>query len=734
MNLFSLKSDFLQYIEIEKGRSALTVRNYEHYLTRFLDFVKVESPTDITESMMREYRVYLNRHPARAMKKGQAQETLDKKTQNYHLSALRAFLKYMRRQGVQSYDPERIELAKTQQRELDLISEKELENLMSSPDITTIAGLRDKAILELFFSTGLRVSELCSLDRDTDLKTGEISVRGKGGKIRVVFVSGAAAISVKKYLEQRVDIDEAMFIDHSPRAHARMVKEESIRLTPRSVERIVTKYAVIAGIAKKCTPHVIRHCLVGTTRIFLPNSITRTRELFSKNEKTRVNSYDFKNKKFINVFTTRKEKHITSNLLEIHADGRKIECTPYHRFFKVGTDNFVEGVEAQNIKEGDYLFGIKPHQGNFSKKNIRPKNFWRLIGYIVGDGTVSLARRGVILTDKDKKHIEYYAKLVENILKYKPTQTISTYSKSFCLNIYNLPFVKEMLAMGVGVPSKERIIPGALFNASKEEIIDFITGFYDAEGNSGMFSASKHLLKDVQVLLLKLSIDSVLIERERTVILPSKNKKEIRHTIYILHVTQKESKVVFKKIIKTLKNNLIIEDTQRTDYKIPTQFLFKKNYSKFLECKGFSFYLEQKHNIKSLKRYQSICTTDVILEKIIDTMKVFNMEKSIVDEFFTALVMAKDIKFLKVASIKKIKAKSIEVYDFTIDKTSNFITDGFISHNSFATDLLYNGADLRTVQMMLGHASIATTQIYTNVTNKFLRDQFEKFHSKREKK
>jgi site-specific recombinase XerD len=165
----------------------------------------------------------------------------------------------MRRQGVQGYDPERIELAKTAQRELDLISEKELENLLNAPDISTIGGLRDKAILELFFSTGLRVSELCSLDRDTELNSGEISVRGKGGKIRVVFVSGAAAIAVKKYLSNRVDIDEAMFIDHSPRAHARMVKEESVRLTPRSVERIVNKYAERAGIAKKCTPHVIRH-------------------------------------------------------------------------------------------------------------------------------------------------------------------------------------------------------------------------------------------------------------------------------------------------------------------------------------------------------------------------------------------------------------------------------------------------------------------------------------------
>ncbi|MEN9337838.1 MAG: hypothetical protein RIQ41_152 [Candidatus Parcubacteria bacterium] len=261
-SLPSLKDQFLQYIEIEKGRSALTVRNYDHYLTRFLEFVSekgVETPTGISESIMREYRVFLNRMPARAQKKGQAVETLDKKTQNYHLISLRAFLKYIRRQGLDGYDPERIELAKVQARELDLISEKELHDLLSAPDVSTIAGLRDKAMLELFFSTGLRVSELCSLDRDTDLTTGEVSVRGKGGKIRVVFISGAAASAVKAYVQNRVDIDEAMFVDHSPRAHARMQKEESIRLTPRSVERTVEKYATIAGIAKKCTPHVIRH-------------------------------------------------------------------------------------------------------------------------------------------------------------------------------------------------------------------------------------------------------------------------------------------------------------------------------------------------------------------------------------------------------------------------------------------------------------------------------------------
>ncbi len=262
-NLFTLKQDFLQYIEIEKGRSSLTVRNYDHYLTRFLDFAekngKIENAQDIGESLMRSYRVYLNRLQARKAKKGQAIETLDKKTQNYHLIALRAFFKYVRRQGVQGYDPERIELAKTSSHELDLMSDKELASLFAVPDTGTLAGLRDRALLEMLFATGLRVSELCSLDRGTDFSHGEISVRGKGGKVRVVFVSPSAQDAVKKYVGERTDIDEAMFIDHSPRALSRMKKEESIRLTPRSVERSISSYAEKAGIAKKCTPHVLRH-------------------------------------------------------------------------------------------------------------------------------------------------------------------------------------------------------------------------------------------------------------------------------------------------------------------------------------------------------------------------------------------------------------------------------------------------------------------------------------------
>ncbi len=280
--LENLKFSFLEYVEIEKGRSLLTVRNYDHYINRFIKFLKDNKYTNIDDRVMREYRLFLNRLPSKVNKssKNKLAETLDKKTQNYHLIALRAFFKYCRKKGFLLYDPEKIELAKTIQRELDLITEKDLENLLNAPEewykshlkketknknseqdkkTKYLVMLRDKTILETFFSTGLRVSELCSLDRDEDLSSGEVSVRGKGGKIRVVFFSDFAIESIKNYLKERIDVDDAMFIDLSFRGKGRIQNGEDMRLTSRSVERIIKKYAEFVGISKKCTPHVLRH-------------------------------------------------------------------------------------------------------------------------------------------------------------------------------------------------------------------------------------------------------------------------------------------------------------------------------------------------------------------------------------------------------------------------------------------------------------------------------------------
>jgi site-specific recombinase XerD len=254
MKLSDAKREFLEYLEIEKGRSLHTVTNYERYLARFLVYAKTDDPKKITETMVREYRLWLNRQPG--TKIGRQTDTMKRKTQNYYLIALRAFLKYLRRRGVDSLDPERIELAKVSERSLDLISSQELMRLMNAPDIATEQGLRDKAILELLFSTGLRVSELCSLSTDdVDLSRDEFSVRGKGEKIRVVFLSDSARNALRAYLKARKDMDDAMFVQYGKNAK----KNTDLRLTPRSVQRIIKRYATIAGITRKVTPHVIRH-------------------------------------------------------------------------------------------------------------------------------------------------------------------------------------------------------------------------------------------------------------------------------------------------------------------------------------------------------------------------------------------------------------------------------------------------------------------------------------------
>ena len=258
--LEQLKREFLEHVEIEKGNSLKTVNNYNHYLSRFFQFAKIDNPKEITDDKIREFRLYLNRQPGIKIR-GQQSGTLKKNTQNYHLIALRSFLKYLMKRGITALSPDRIDLAKIKERSLDLISSDELNRLLNAPlsiNITskkdeTLKILRDKAILELFFSTGLRLSELCSLDRDLDLSKDEFSIRGKGEKVRVVFLSNSAKDAIREYLKSRKDMDEPLFIQYSRNGG------KGNRLTPRSIERIVKYYAIKAGISKKVTPHVIRH-------------------------------------------------------------------------------------------------------------------------------------------------------------------------------------------------------------------------------------------------------------------------------------------------------------------------------------------------------------------------------------------------------------------------------------------------------------------------------------------
>lgn len=245
MDLDALVKDFLEYLEIERNVSQLTIRNYDHYLRRFLKFLKKDSPTpaDISSESVRQYRLFLSRYV------DQHQMTLKRVTQNYHLIALRSFLKYLLKRDIQVIAPEKIDLPKAESRSIKFLEREQVERLLNMPD-----NPRDKAILEVLFSTGLRVSELTNLNRDQiNFDRREFGVIGKGRRARVVFLSETAADWTKKYIAGRDDQDPALFIRYSGK------KSDTLRLTPRSVQRLVEKYVKKARLPVKITPHGLRH-------------------------------------------------------------------------------------------------------------------------------------------------------------------------------------------------------------------------------------------------------------------------------------------------------------------------------------------------------------------------------------------------------------------------------------------------------------------------------------------
>lgn len=256
MRLKDLKIQYLEHLEIEKNRSQKTLENYGRYLDRFLRFVKISSPSQITEDAIRQYRLHLNRL------KDPNGNTLKKVTQNYHIIALRNFLKYLAKRDIKSVSAEKVELGKQEQREVTFLEPEELDRLLNSPEGNGLDALRDRALLATLFSTGMRVSELCSLDRDKiDINRGEVTVRGKGSKLRLVFLSDDAKEALKQYLNKRSDVDEALFIRKGSGPFNRK-GPLSLRLTPRSIQRIVEKYAIKSGIVgKNVTPHSLRHSM-----------------------------------------------------------------------------------------------------------------------------------------------------------------------------------------------------------------------------------------------------------------------------------------------------------------------------------------------------------------------------------------------------------------------------------------------------------------------------------------
>ncbi len=313
-----LTDSYLQYLEIEKGYSPRTIQNYRRFLEHFLAWSRLKNPQEITQDVIIQFRVHLAHEGSRNANgekaSSKAVRPLSKKTQNYYLIALRGFLRFLIKRGYAVMPLENIELAKIPERQIDFLDESEMQRLMQAPQGKTLRDLRDKALLETLFSTGLRISELCVLDRrHLDLHKDEFSVRGKGGKIRIVFLSPPAKKALQEYLGARADTHEALFIGipAGKNTASILAKQEDNRMVVRTAERIVKKYATKAGISRKVTPHTLRHMLgtqllkgganLRAVQIILGHSNIQTTQIYTHyadEELKEVHKQSLENKRF----------------------------------------------------------------------------------------------------------------------------------------------------------------------------------------------------------------------------------------------------------------------------------------------------------------------------------------------------------------------------------------------------------------------------------------------------
>lgn len=670
-----------------RGFSPLTVRNYSFFVEKFLLGCGKKGNEVETD----DAKLYLSK-------------LFDTKSKNTIMLAAAALKFYYTE--VLKKDFEQIKMPKKDKPLPEVLNKEEVKKLIETAD-----NLKSKLIISLLYSTGLRVSELVNLKVE-DLNLGENTGwvrRGKGAKDRLFALSSSLGEDLKAYMAGRGN--SYVFSKEKP-------------LTTRNIQKIIKNTKTRAGINKKVTPHTLRHCLHPNTRIAMPQEICSAETLF-KFRNTQIQSVNFSNLETEKEEVAQKFQYDSNMLLSIWADGYELQCTPEHRLFTLG-ENGIEEVYAKDLKEGTYVLGAKKIE--ISGENKLEPDLWRLIGYALGDGIASEARRGLIIFDKNVKNLEFYQKITDKHLKIKAGITKFTDRNSYSLNIYSKNNVTYFHSLGFNKKARERRVPESLFSATDEEIRSFITGYYDAEGNEGsirMFSASKELLKDIQMLLLRLGIDSHLNKRIRDVKLPQ-GKILHNHEMYTLGVLHRPDQLEFARQIPSLKSLLIIN--RFVGEKVPA--------CKILACidpilnqnKGLKYKIDNEDGIRHFTRYLGkIIPTKETLYKIIKHIeKIPELEKTAM--LLKSLCDNKTIKWLRVKKIYSNIYDSI-VYDFGVPKNHNLITDGFISHNSFATHLLEQGTDIRVIQTLLGHSSIATTQVYTHVSSEQIKKVKNPFDS-----